>query len=71
METVMTEKLYGLEDIPEGWFLCEISRLVGKNKRKISYDVTIMSGPWVGAAAEAETPQLALHKAILKARGEV
>lgn len=63
----MTEKLYGLDDIPEGWVLEEITLLYMRYKAELFEDNE--EGRLV--VAVENTPQLALHKAIQKAKGEV
>ncbi len=70
----MTEKLYGLDDIPEGW---RLARMTGhlSIRGKFSYgcilqDWNMLMPPQVKVSGW-KTPQLALHRAIQKARGEM
>ena len=58
----MTEKMYGLDDIPEGWVLEEFRKLPGTTKH--------IAHIKIDAVGLEESPQLALHKAIQRARGE-
>lgn len=70
----MTEKLYGLDDIPEGWMLSLLYILEERQsqqsfvcrlrKAELSFD------EYVEVRGHEKTPQLALHRAIQKARGE-
>ncbi len=62
----MTEKLYGLDDIPEGWGLFSIQRPIGEGRY-----LCMLEGQKTKSIVYAKTPQLALHKAIQKAKGEV
>ncbi|MDP9196113.1 MAG: hypothetical protein M3O22_05000 [Pseudomonadota bacterium] len=73
----MTEKLYGLDDIPEGWRiakLCyeeDIDALEGEPKRYVyECHMDCLDGRARDFLSMALTPQLALHRAIQKARGE-
>lgn len=62
----MTDKLYGLDDIPEGLVLDYIHRT------EVGFTCWIIGGAGKYTfGARDETPQLALHKSIQKARGEM
>ncbi len=65
----MTEKLYGLDDIPEG---CTLKHLI-REWTGVNYIFTCEINKNTGSDRYVEvkvTPQLALHRAIQKARGE-
>lgn len=63
----MTDKLYGLDDIPEG---CTVS-LHKQVVRGVAIYGCVLGKDGETSQWEIEpTPQLALHKAIQKARGE-
>jgi hypothetical protein len=70
----MTEKLYGLDDIPEGWVLVMLTDHL-EFGGEITYGCTLKR-PLVSPMSDIvkthglQTPQLALHKAIQKAKGE-
>jgi hypothetical protein len=67
----MTEKLYGLDDIPENWAL-EALEFLKLEKKYACTILRLLNADIKGEAISfAETPQLALHKAIQKARGEI
>ncbi len=67
MGGVMTEKLYGLDDIPEGWELCSYLTYF----REGGYNLCIVNKDFTRVWGEAKTRSLALHRAIQKARGEM
>lgn len=71
----MNDKLYGLDDIFEGWMIREIFREVtawvhDKPMYNFYAEIVGPSGSGNAFGTWAENPRLALHKAIQKARGE-
>jgi hypothetical protein len=69
----VTEKLYGLDDIPEGWRLIGLTYSTADNHYRAEFlelGKSTRLGTQISTGAVAETPQLALHRAIQKARGE-
>lgn len=66
----MTDKLYGLDDIPEGWELWVLAINVNLNGNYAYLRSLTEETYGTKVIGEGETPQLALHKAIQKAKGE-